>query len=158
MSFMRSHVALLYLYMTCRVCVASNLDGSSLTEHVDNKCVAVAGTRTSSRRNCTHWFISSARQNDVAADAESHAMRVWGRTRGGGWFKEFIDHRDPHLLGPPLRPDPQSYSALSDYLLTWFWFLEFYFDACKMRLVADFATSAVRQVAPSLRTQMNRRA
>ena len=29
------------------------------------------------------------------------------------WFKEFIDHRDPHLLGPPLRPDPQSYSALS---------------------------------------------
>ena len=33
------------------------------------------------------------------------------------WFKEFIDHRDPHLLGPPLRPDPQSYSALSDYLL-----------------------------------------
>ena len=27
---------------------------------------------------------------------------------GGGvlarfWFKEFIDHRDPHLLGPPLR-------------------------------------------------------
>ena len=35
------------------------------------------------------------------------------------WFKEFIDHRDPHLLGPPLRPDPQSYSALSDYLLTY---------------------------------------
>ena len=31
------------------------------------------------------------------------------------WFKEFIEHRDPHLLGPPLRPDPQSYSALSDY-------------------------------------------
>ena len=29
-----------------------------------------------------------------------------------------LDHRDPHLLGPPLRPDPQSYSALSDYLLT----------------------------------------
>ena len=28
-----------------------------------------------------------------------------------------LDHRDPHLLGPPLRPDPQSYSALSDYLL-----------------------------------------
>ena len=23
-----------------------------------------------------------------------------------------LDHRDPHLLGPPLRPDPQSYSAL----------------------------------------------
>ena len=30
-----------------------------------------------------------------------------------------LDHRDPHLLGPPLRPDPQSYSALSDYLLTY---------------------------------------
>ena len=29
-----------------------------------------------------------------------------------------LDHRDPHLLGPPLRPDPQSYSALSDYLLS----------------------------------------
>ena len=37
------------------------------------------------------------------------------------WFKEFLDHRDPrHLLGPPLRrDDPQSYSALSDYLLTY---------------------------------------
>ena len=35
------------------------------------------------------------------------------------WFKEFIDHRDPHLLGPPLRSDPQSYRALSDYLLTY---------------------------------------
>ena len=36
----------------------------------------------------------------------------------GIWFKEFIDHRDPHPLGPPLRPDPhESYSALSDYLL-----------------------------------------
>ena len=33
--------------------------------------------------------------------------------------KEFLEHRDPHLLGPPLRPDPQSYSALSDYLLTY---------------------------------------
>ena len=20
------------------------------------------------------------------------------------WFKEFLDHRDPHLLGPPRRP------------------------------------------------------
>ena len=27
-----------------------------------------------------------------------------------------FSHRDPHLLGPPLRPDPQSYSALSDLL------------------------------------------
>ena len=35
------------------------------------------------------------------------------------WFKEFLDHRDPHLLGPPLRPDPQSYSALSDYTSTY---------------------------------------
>ena len=34
-------------------------------------------------------------------------------------FKELLGHRDPHLLGPPLRPDPQSYSALSDYLLTY---------------------------------------
>ena len=33
----------------------------------------------------------------------------------GFWFKEFIDHRDPHLLGPPLRPDPQSYSALGSW-------------------------------------------
>ena len=35
------------------------------------------------------------------------------------WFlvQRVLDRRDPHLLGPPLRPDPQSYSALSDYLL-----------------------------------------
>ena len=33
--------------------------------------------------------------------------------------KSFLDHRDPLLLGPPLRLDPQSYSALSDYLLTY---------------------------------------
>ena len=27
------------------------------------------------------------------------------------WFKEFIDHQDPHLLRPPLQPDPQSYHS-----------------------------------------------
>ena len=30
-----------------------------------------------------------------------------------------VYHRDPHLLGPPFRPDPQSYSALSGYLPTY---------------------------------------
>ena len=39
--------------------------------------------------------------------------------------KSFLDHRDPLLLGPPLRLDPQSYSALSDYLLTYSYTLVF---------------------------------
>ena len=47
----------------------------------------------------------------------------WTHRRGGRRFlvrlsselkvlkvlKEFIDHRDPHLLGPPLRPDPHPF-------------------------------------------------
>ena len=34
------------------------------------------------------------------------------------WFKEFW-FEEPSPLGPPLRSDPQSYRALSDYLLTY---------------------------------------
>ena len=41
------------------------------------------------------------------------------RQRTRFWFKEYLDHRDPDLLGPPLRSDLQSYSALSDYLPTY---------------------------------------
>ena len=34
-------------------------------------------------------------------------------------MQRVLDHRDPHFVRPPLRPDPQSYRALSDYLLTY---------------------------------------
>ena len=42
--------------------------------------------------------LANLKSRYTARISLSLARRVWRI-----WFKEFIDHRDPHLLGPPLR-------------------------------------------------------
>ena len=55
------------------------------------------------------FFALSRHKSSIDMELDAACLCVW--------FKEFIDHRDPHLLGPPLRPDPQSYTALERLLV-----------------------------------------
>ena len=56
----------------------------------------------------------------------------------------------PSYLGPPLRPDPQSYSALSDYLLSYSYLAGGIISAIILVLVPPLVLPARRFRAASL--------
>ena len=53
----------------------------------------------------------------LLARSRCQAGRAFFASGKGGvvlslWFKEFLDHRDPHLLGPPLHFEKVSVSVI----------------------------------------------